>query len=141
SFGSFVCKLKKWNLWNVAGEVNRIWSNELYHRILDLLKDNEDKLRPPRSTENAKEPNFALRCYMVGVDRGHANPHAAIVCGEKYFSKEARRIVLQHRILQEVGWGRAFLCLQANIERPVVVQGGDDPDPALSTDESSTARE
>lgn len=110
-------KFLKIKFWHVVGLVNEIWSRKdgLHHRIRELLDHNQSHLSPPKSLESAKSPSFVLTCYMIGLSKSFASPHAAIICQNDHVRKAARRIVLKHGILEAVGWGQAFLCLKANV--------------------------
>jgi hypothetical protein len=44
---------------------------------------------------------------MVGPDKDHATPHAAIICDDSFFGNKARNAILEHGVLRQVGWGRA----------------------------------
>jgi hypothetical protein len=121
SFGGLVCRFGIWRIWDVIGTARHIWTTQLYHRIVELLENNVDAIRAPSSYQGVQDPHYALRCYMVGVDKTRASPHAAIICAERYFSSQVRRIVLKRGLLQAVGWGQGFLRLRAEIRQPAGV--------------------
>ena len=138
SFGTFsrnVGPFGRWNLWNVIGTVNQIWL-ELQIQIVALLEAKASEIHPPRRYRGPKDPSHALRCYMVGLDQAHASPHAAIICGQKWFCTQVREIVLISGLLQERGWA-GFIKLQGEIRQP----GGTSPTlhtlGQISSDETS----
>lgn len=128
SFGEEISRMKKYkyfgrktiSFWQVK-DVDRIWSdmNGLNERIQEILIENKHRLKPKSSMKSSHFPNYALRCYMVGPDEDHANPHAVILCECKDFGSKSREVILEHGILSDVGWGRAFLHLTTRVQRPM----------------------
>ncbi|KAL3472852.1 hypothetical protein BJX99DRAFT_208325 [Aspergillus californicus] len=100
--------------WEAIGSVNREWSateksGGLCCRINEILFNGRNRLYPPRSKVSANSPPYNVGCFMVGPDQDHATPHVAIICDDSYFGNKARKVILEHGVLRQVGWGRACL--------------------------------
>lgn len=54
---------------------------------------------------------------MVGSDKDHATPHAVILCDCKHLGSQSRKVILEHGVLSNVGWGRAFIHLTTWVQR------------------------
>lgn len=124
SFGTQVCSYPfalsfgDCFFWRILNEVENIWKSSIQPQIVELLKDRRSELRPSTTPSTAQEPHFALKCYMIGPNTGHAHPHVLIICRERFFGDKVRRIVLGHGLLSRVGWGKAIFAFQAEIEQP-----------------------
>jgi hypothetical protein len=120
-FGNLIGKSGRWSFWHIIGEINNIWTDKVQPSIIQILKHNQHRLCPQSLSLGAREPIFALRCYMVGKDQNHAAPHVAMICSDTTFSKAAQKVVLEHSILKDVGWGRAFILLRNHIQQPMKI--------------------
>jgi tetratricopeptide (TPR) repeat protein len=119
SFGSPAFKQGIWNAWNVTDEASRRWST-LKPQLDELLSIKRSHIRPPRVYRGPKDPLWFLRCYMIGLSKEYATPHVAVVCSQNWFSKGARAVILQSRLLENVGW-KGCIGLVAGTQQP----GGD----------------
>jgi hypothetical protein len=115
---SFALSFGECLFWRVVHEVEHIWKSSIQPQIVELLKDKRPELRPSTAPSTAQEPHFALKCYMIGPNTGHAHPHVLIICREKFLRDKVRHIVLNHGLLRRVGWGKAILAYEAEIEQP-----------------------
>ena len=116
SFGQLVAKHKKWNFWSVIGEAHRVWS--IGSSDEKSLIDRLESLLQVDFKYSGKDPNFALKCFMVGKNEDHAGPYVTIISRDAKFNKEVRDFILRRMVLRDVGWGDACLRLQADIEEP-----------------------
>lgn len=65
---------------------------------------------------------------MVGLDESRAMPHAAIVSDCDHIRNTARKLVINHGILEGVGWNRkAFVGLNAGVRRPMESHSKESP--------------
>lgn len=99
--------------------MDKIWSNTngLNQRIQEILVENKHRLKRRSSKESSNFPSYALRCYMVGSDKDHTTPHAVILCDCKHLGSQSRKVILEHGVLSNLGWGRAFIHLTTRVQR------------------------
>lgn len=126
SLGQEVFRMRKYKFlghkvtfWQVKDIVDEIWSdsNGLNQRIQEILVENKRRLKPKSSKKSSNFPLYVLRCYTVRPDEDHATPHPVILSDCKYLSSKSREVILEHGVLSDIGWGRAFLHLTSTVHR------------------------
>ncbi|KAI9692239.1 MAG: hypothetical protein M1822_006469 [Bathelium mastoideum] len=122
-FGTLVDEMPitKLKMWNVVGSLSRTWTDSIQPKLCNLLQHNWHRLLRHQPATGA--PVYALRAYLVGWSKGHAAPHVALLSSQNFesFSRNARKIVLKHGLLNSHGWGPSFvsLRLQTGIIQPM----------------------
>ncbi|KAI9713464.1 MAG: hypothetical protein M1820_000846 [Bogoriella megaspora] len=113
-------------MWDIVGDLNTTWFQNIRPMVYELIQNNWTRLVGDRPATGA--PVYALRAYLVGWGQGHAAPHVAFLSSSRNrsFSKQARKIVLEHALLKTYGWGLSFVCLRlkTGIVQPML------PDPS-----------
>ena len=113
-FGEPLDKLQfgKLQMWDIIGPLRQQWSDRVAPMLHEVLRSNWTRLLKSQSFEET--PKYVLRCYLLGWSKSHAAPHVIFLCslGQTSFSKTARKIVLEHKLLTSIGWGPSFTCLR-----------------------------
>jgi hypothetical protein len=94
--------------WRVTDVVLQIWQ-KLDKPLRSLIEEKrpEWELKRPRSkagkSKGVEGPVFFLGYFLVGVDKGHAAPHAGIICDLCWARRAIRQTIMKSRILERDG--------------------------------------